>query len=131
MRVFADHAYIKRQKKFWEDALTYLSKWIEEGNAIRPNNEWLVRHIVNNDIAMHVIFDNLSLICEMNWFEKLSNKTQYEVAGRLVRTGCETIPITKEESKAHMDYTWAGFVRIRIVLPASAMPYGLTAKIFP
>ena len=58
---------------------------------------------MNNDIAMHVIFDNLSLICEVNWFEKLSDKTKYEIAGRFVRTGCETIPITKEESKANMD----------------------------
>ena len=58
---------------------------------------------MNNDIAMHVIFDNLSFACEVNWFEKLSDKGKYEVAGKLVRTGYEMVPITKEESKAHMD----------------------------
>lgn len=103
LRVFADHAYIKRQGKFWEDALTHLSKWMGDGSAIRPESEWLVRHIVNNDIAMHVIFDNLSFVCEVNWFERLSDKARCEIAGRLVRTGYETVPFTKEESKAHMD----------------------------
>lgn len=102
LEVFADHAYIKRQRMFWEDALTYLSKWIGKGSAIRPDSEWLVWHIVNNDIAMHVIFDNLSFVCEVNWFEKLSDKGKYEVAGKTVRTGYETVPFTKEESKAHM-----------------------------
>lgn len=105
LKVFADHAYIKRQAKFWEDALTYLSKWIGNGSAIRPDSEWLVCHIVNNDVAMHVIFDNLSFVYEVNWFERLSDKARYEVAGRLVRTGHETVPITKEESKTHMDET--------------------------
>lgn len=102
-KVFADPAYINRQGVFWEDALTYLSKWIGKGSAIRPDGEWLVWHIVNNDIAMHVIFDNLSFVCEVNWFEKLSDKGKYEVAGKTVRTGYETVPFTKEESKAHMD----------------------------
>lgn len=103
LRVFADHAYIRRQRMFWEDALKHLSKWLKEGSAIRPDNAWIVYHIVNNDIAMHVIFDNLSLECEMNWFEGLGDKAKYEVAGRIIRKGSEMIPITKEESKADMD----------------------------
>ena len=103
LKVFADHAYVKRQARFWEDALRDLSGWIGNGSATYPDSEWPVCHIVNNDMAMHVIFDNLSFVCEVNWFEKLSDKARYEVAGRLVRTGHEMIPITKEESKAHMD----------------------------
>ena len=103
LRVFADHAYIKRQGKFWEGALMHLSEWMGNGSAIRPDSEWLVRHIVNNDIAMHVIFDNLSFACEVSWFERLSDKAKCEIAGRNVRTGYEMVPITKEESKAHMD----------------------------
>lgn len=103
LEVFADHAYIRRQGRFWEDALECLAEWVGKGSAIRPDSEWLVRHIVNNDIAMHVLFDNLSFVFEVKWFEGLSDKTRHEVAGRLVRTGCEMVPITKEESKAHMD----------------------------
>lgn len=68
MRVFADAAYIKRQRMFWEHSLEILSKWWhgqnETGVQRAIQNHWLLYHIVNNDIAMHVLFDNLSLECE-------------------------------------------------------------------
>ena len=81
LKAFTDPAYIIRQRTFWEDALKGLSRWMEGGNAVRKDNEWLVRHMVNNDIAMHVIFDNLSLECETRWFEGLNAETQFEVIG--------------------------------------------------
>ena len=81
LKAFTDPAYIVRQRAFWEDALKGLSKWREDGNEVCRDNEWLVRHMVNNDIAMHVIFDNLSLECETRWFEGLNAETQFEVVG--------------------------------------------------
>ena len=81
LKVFTDPAYIVRQRVFWEDALKGLSNWMESGNAVRKDDEWLVRHMVNNDIAMHVIFDNLSLECEMRWFGGLNAETQFEIVG--------------------------------------------------
>ncbi len=81
LKSFTDPAYVARQRAFWEDALKGLSRWMEGGNAVRKGDEWLVRHMVNNDIAMHVIFDNLSLECETRWFEGLSAETQFEIAG--------------------------------------------------
>lgn len=96
LKAFSDPAYIVRQRKFWEDALKGLSKWREGGNTIRKGDEWLVRHMVNNDIAMHVIFDNISLECETRWFEGLSAETQFEVAGGF----CAMPPCAKNEMGA-------------------------------
>ena len=81
LKAFTDPAYVARQRKFWEGALKGLSKWMEGGNAIRKDDEWLVHHMVNNDIAMHVLFDNLSLECEARWFEGLGAETQFGITG--------------------------------------------------
>ena len=80
-KVFADEAYIRRQQRFWEGALLILSKWLERGNRIRPEKQWLVYHIVNNDIALHVLFDNLSVECETRWFANLSDRTRHKITG--------------------------------------------------
>ena len=69
MVVLADAAYVKRQRQFWEDSLKVLSEWLrskqESGENIALQNRWLIHHIVNNDIGLHVLFDNLSLKCEL------------------------------------------------------------------
>ena len=96
LRTFADCSYMVRQGQFWEDALKGLSRWMESGNAIRRDGEWLVRHMVNNDIAMHVIFDNISREVEMRWFEGLGDGAKYEIAGRL-NTEWEMVRYSKEE----------------------------------
>ena len=101
LRVFADAAYIRRQKRFWKDALEALSKW-RDGNEVHPDSEWLIYHIVNNDIAMHVLFDNLSTECESRWFKGLRGRTKYEVAGR-IKTEWETLPYDKDEWKPYFD----------------------------
>ena len=99
LKRFADYAYVVRQKRFWKDALKALSRWLGNGNAIRPDNEWIIRHMVNNDIAMHVIFDNISRELEARWFQRLGDQTQYEIAGRL-KMEWETVPCTKEDLEA-------------------------------
>ncbi len=74
MRAFADEPYLKRQRRFWLDTLAILSGWLGKGHKIRPEKEWLVRHIVNNDMALHVLFDDISTECECRWFENLAGK---------------------------------------------------------
>ena len=96
LKVFSDAAYIRRQRKFWKDALAVLSKWLDDGNGVRPDSEWLIYHMVNNDIAMHVLFDNLSAECESRWFERLGDSTRYEVAGR-IKMKLETLLLGKGE----------------------------------
>lgn len=81
LRVFADEAYLVRERAFWEGALEILNGWIGDGIRIRGDGAWLVPHMVNNDIAMHVIFDNLSAECESRWFKNLGDDARYEVAG--------------------------------------------------
>ena len=75
-RVFADEAYIVREAQFWKNALHVLSKWLEDGGRIRPQKAWLPYHIVNNDIGLHVLFDNLSEECESHWLKTLDEKDQ-------------------------------------------------------
>lgn len=85
---FMDAAYVTRQKQFWHEALRVLSSLMSGG--IRPEKEWLVYHIINNDIAAHVIFDNLSMECEMNWFSnsKHSNNKRIQIS-----QVCDGIPL--------------------------------------
>ena len=78
-RVFADDAYVRRQRKFWQDGIRVLSKLLEEGYRVRKGQDWILHHIVNNDIALHVIFDNLSLECESRWLENLSENALREI----------------------------------------------------
>ena len=71
MRVFADAAYIKRERKFWEGALEILSKWWKHRSDTELKslqNRDLIYHIINNDVALHILFDNLSLQCELKHF---------------------------------------------------------------
>ena len=109
LKRFADYAYVVRQKRFWKDALRVLSRWMGDGNAIRPDSEWIVRHMVNNDIAMHVIFDNISRELEARWFKGLSEQTRCEVAGRLT-IAWETIPCTRGELEARINEMRASFI---------------------
>ena len=74
MRIFADESYLKRQRQFWMNTLAILSGWLSKGHKIRPEKEWLVHHIVNNDMALHVLFDDISTECECRWFENLARK---------------------------------------------------------
>ena len=96
LKVFSDCAYIKRQRAFWEDALEGLSRWRDDGNAILKDSEWIVRHMVNNDIAMHVIFDNISLEYEARWFDGLGDEAKIEVAGGF----CHVPPYAQGETDA-------------------------------
>ena len=80
MREFADAAYVKRQRRFWEDTLKILSEWLhskqEAGGGMTVKNRWLIHHIVNNDIGLHVLFYNISLKCELH---HLSDATKRKI----------------------------------------------------
>ena len=84
-RVFADEAYVGRERRFWKDAVRVLSRWLEGGGCIRQQKEWLLYHIVNNDIGLHVLFDNLSVECESRWLEALDTRSQAEFCNGSIR----------------------------------------------
>ena len=128
LRVFADAAYIRRQKKFWKDVLIVLSKWLD-GNRVHPDNEWLIYHIVNNDVAMHVLFDNLSTECESRWFKGLRGRTKYEVAGR-IKIEWETLPYDKDEWKSCFDEIKDG-IRTMVSGSETLKAVRVDGKVFP
>ena len=84
-RVFADEAYVRRERGFWKDALRVLSRWLEGGGRMRPQKGWLPYHIVNNDIGLHVLFDNLSVEYESRLLKALGAKPQAEFCNGSIR----------------------------------------------
>lgn len=84
-KVFADEAYVRRERQFWKHALRVLSRWLEGGGRIRPQKEWLLYHVVNNDIGLHVLFDNLSVECETHWLKTLDTGSQAEFCNGSIR----------------------------------------------
>lgn len=42
---------------------------------------WLVYHVVNNDIALHVLFDDLSTEYESRWYKHLPPEEKIQIAG--------------------------------------------------
>ena len=94
LRMFADWAYVRRERRFWRDAVQILSRLLED-SRIRSKKQWLIYHIVNNDIALHVIFDNISVECESRWLTNLGKESQLEI--------CSGMPLpydfTKDNAK--------------------------------
>ncbi|MCY4490113.1 MAG: hypothetical protein OXC46_01455 [Thaumarchaeota archaeon] len=84
-RVFVDDAYLKREIRFWNNALRVLSRWLEDGNRIREQKAWLPYHIVNNDIGMHVLFENISVEVELRWLKTLDTKSQLDLCNGGIR----------------------------------------------
>lgn len=78
---FVDVNYLIRQKRFWKDMLSILSEILDTQGPIRKEMEWLVYHIVNNDIASHVLFDDLSTEYESRWFKQQTPEVKIQVAG--------------------------------------------------
>ena len=85
-RVFVDEIYVRRERRFWKNALRVLSRWLEGGGRMRPQKAgWLPYHIVNNDIGLHVLFDNLSVEYESRWLNTLGAKSQAEFCNGNIR----------------------------------------------
>ncbi len=76
--VFVDAAYLGRENRFWRHATRFVSRFLES-ETLRPEKEWLVYHIVNNDIATHVIFNGLSEECEKRWFGGLGTREKLKI----------------------------------------------------
>lgn len=81
--VFTDVNYLVRLKKYWQDMLVILSEIMLKKGPIGPEMEWIVYHIVNNDVALYILFDNLSLEYELRWFqsELLLPETKIQIIG--------------------------------------------------
>lgn len=80
MRDFVDVNYLIRLKKYWRSMTSLLAELLEKG-PIRKEMSWLVYHIVNNDFGLYMLFDNLSLECEVRWFRRLGIETKTQIIG--------------------------------------------------
>ena len=70
-RNYVDYNYFNRLKKFWNDVLYILEEILNKFGPIKTEMDWFVYHIVNNDIGLHVLFDDLSFQSELSWFKTL------------------------------------------------------------
>jgi len=95
---YVDFNYFIRLKKFWKDMLFLLEEILNKYQPIQKEMDWLVYHIVNNDVGLHVLFDDLSLECELKWFHRLKPETQIQIAGTPM-DGSEPYPFTPEDAK--------------------------------
>ncbi len=66
-KCYVDANYLVRLERFWKDMLNLVTQVLENYGPIRKEMDWLVYHIVNNDIGLHILFDNLSTECEARW----------------------------------------------------------------
>lgn len=78
---YVDCNYFIRLKKFWKSVLGLLAQVYEKYGPIRKEMNWLTYHIVNNDVGLHVLFDNLSLECEDRWFQRLGEDKRRQIVG--------------------------------------------------
>lgn len=69
---YVDFNYLIRLKKFWKSTLLILNEILTK-HRLRKEMDWLVYHIINNDVGLHVLFDNLSLESELKWFRTLKD----------------------------------------------------------
>ena len=89
-KIYQSHeAYVMRERRFWKDAVRVLSRWLEGGGRIRRQKEWLLYHIVNNDVGLHVLFDNLSVECESRWLETPDTRSAGEICNGSLRISDE------------------------------------------
>lgn len=77
--IYTDANYFIRLERFWKHAINTLESILNKHGPIKKDMEWLVYHIVNNDIGLHVLFDNLSLECELSWLSKLNPQNKLEI----------------------------------------------------
>lgn len=96
VRNYVDCNYFIRLERFWKDTLEVLRE-IMEKFGLEKEITWFVYHIVNNDVGLHVLFDNLSLECELRWFKTL--KTGELTNLSLPLYGMDPNPFTIEDAK--------------------------------
>ena len=86
-RMFLDAAYVGMERRLWGRALVVLRDIMERPGIMRKQpailreRSWLAYHIVNNDIAMHVIFDNIAQECEIEWLKDSRREAMNVITG--------------------------------------------------
>ncbi len=95
-RNYVDYNYFIRLKKFWKDVLLVLEEILDKF-GLRKEMDWFVHHIVNNDVGLHVLFDDLSLERELCWFKTL--KTVELKSLSLPLFGIDQYPFTSDDAK--------------------------------
>lgn len=78
---YLDPNYLIRLKKFWKSMLELLEEILTIHGPLRKDMDWFVYHVINNDIGLHVLFDNLSMECESRWVRRLNIENEFQMAG--------------------------------------------------
>lgn len=78
---YLDPNYLIRLKKFWKSMLRLLEEILATHGPLRKDMDWFVYHVINNDIGLHVLFDNLSMECESRWVKRLNVENEFQMAG--------------------------------------------------
>ena len=104
--IFIDKNYVKRATKFWKNTMYVLNN-ILNNTRVKPEKEWLLFHIVNNDIGFHVLFDNLSAQCEIKRLDTLSLQTRRKYF--LPDFVCYVKPLTDDDIRSAI-WEWKIFV---------------------
>ena len=110
-RMLLDAAYVCMERMLWGKALGVLGG-ILGSSGILPARSWLAYHIVNNDIAMHVIFDNIAQECEIEWLKNSRQEAMKVITGMYYGDGIvfpgpgsvlEEYPYTKQNGQDCME----------------------------
>jgi hypothetical protein len=125
---YVDVNYLVRLKKYWQSMLSILSEILENYGPIRKEMEWLVYHIVNNDVALWVLFDDLSTEYESRWFTQLTQESKTQIAGL---PGIESEPyfFTKNDAKegiAELRKFVEEFERVQ--MPSTLLKYKISTE---
>ena len=79
LKPICDKNYQIRLQNYWKGMIILLDEIQKKYNPFLKDTSWFVYHIINCDIGLQVLFDNMSLECEIKWFSTLNITNQMQI----------------------------------------------------
>ena len=79
LKPICDENYQIRLQNYWKGMIILLDEIQEKYNPFLKDTSWFVYHIINCDIGLQVLFDNISLECEIKWLSTLNMTNQMQI----------------------------------------------------
>ena len=79
LKPICDENYQIRLQNYWEGMIILLEEIQEKYNPFLKDTSWFVYHIINCDIGLQVLFDNISLECEIKWLSTLNMNNMMQI----------------------------------------------------
>ena len=79
LKPICDKNYQIRLQNYWKGMTILLDEIQKKYNPFLKDTSWFVYHIINCDIGLQVLFDNVSLECEIKWFSTLNITNQMQI----------------------------------------------------